>query len=189
MKALVVYESMYGNTHTIADQIAVGLRGGCDVLVVPVGEATPERVAAADLLVVGGPTHVHGMTTATSRHSAATAAAKPGAAVVLDPDATTIGLRDWFDALAPGDGRSAAAFDTRMSGPALLTGRASAGITRRLRHHDYRIVAAPASFIVSKDNRLTVEAAADARSWGELLAASAAASSAVPTAHTSDVVN
>lgn len=31
MRALVVYESMYGNTHVIASDIAIGLRGTYEV--------------------------------------------------------------------------------------------------------------------------------------------------------------
>ena len=59
MKALVVYESMYGNTHAVADALADVL--GPDVDVRPVHEAgsVPGDV---DLLVVGGPTHMHGLT-------------------------------------------------------------------------------------------------------------------------------
>jgi hypothetical protein len=53
MRALVVYESMYGSTHVIADNIAYGLRADYEVTVVPVPEATPELVAAADLVVAG----------------------------------------------------------------------------------------------------------------------------------------
>jgi hypothetical protein len=63
MRALVVYTSMYGNTHAVAVSIAAGLSTGHDVTLAPVTRATPELVAAADLLVVGGPTHLHRMST------------------------------------------------------------------------------------------------------------------------------
>ena len=53
MRALVVYESMYGNTHTVAVSIAAGLSARHDVTLVPVTRATTELVAAADLLVAG----------------------------------------------------------------------------------------------------------------------------------------
>ncbi len=50
MKAVVIYESMYGNTHLIADAIAEGLRTHGEVAVVPVdgdgrtfGEMTAEE--------------------------------------------------------------------------------------------------------------------------------------------------
>jgi len=76
MRALVVYESMYGNTHRVAIDIAAGLRATHEVTLVPVTRATRELVAAADLIVAGGPTHLHGMSTASSRRMAAQAARK-----------------------------------------------------------------------------------------------------------------
>jgi flavorubredoxin len=39
MRAVIVYESMYGNTHEIADAIGAGLKPSFDVSVVPVSEA------------------------------------------------------------------------------------------------------------------------------------------------------
>jgi flavodoxin len=51
MQAVIVYESMYGNTHHIANAIADGLGSALDVAVVPVDEAGPELVESADLLV------------------------------------------------------------------------------------------------------------------------------------------
>ncbi len=80
MRALIVYESMYGNTHVVANHIAEGLRPQFDVDVVPVEEATPERIAGADLLVVGGPTHVHSMSSEKSRKAAKDSLSKPGPA-------------------------------------------------------------------------------------------------------------
>ncbi len=40
MRAVVVYESMYGNTHLIADAIGAGLAEGFDVAIVPVAKLT-----------------------------------------------------------------------------------------------------------------------------------------------------
>ena len=77
MRAVVVYESMYGNTHLVADAIGAGLRTGFDVSVVPVSQASPAVLADADLVVVGGPTHAHGMSRAATRKAAVQAADKP----------------------------------------------------------------------------------------------------------------
>jgi hypothetical protein len=67
MNALIVYESMYGNTRLIAQAIAEGL-GGATV------QSTREDAdVSADLLIVGGPTHMHGLTTSASRRMAADA--------------------------------------------------------------------------------------------------------------------
>ncbi len=169
MHALVVYESMYGNTHTIAGAIGAGLEAAFEVDVVPVGEATPERVAGADLLVVGGPTHVHTLSSERSRQAARDATDAP----TLDPDAEGVGLRDWFDDVSS-SGARAAAFDTRIDGPAVLTGRASKGIARRLRHRGFTVVAEPESFLVTKQNRLVDGEADRARTWGATLAAQVA---------------
>ena len=52
MRALVVYESMYGNTRAVAGDIADGLRADFEVTVVPVAEATAELVAAPESFLV-----------------------------------------------------------------------------------------------------------------------------------------
>src|SRR5215213_5589941 len=167
MSVLVVYESMYGNTHTIAERIGDGLRqSGAAVSVLPVGAADGALVAAADLLVVGGPTHVHGVSRSTTRRNAVETA-KNDSSLAVDPDAEGPGLRDWLPTLRPGECRTAAAaFDTRVAGPAPLTGRASKGIARRLRQQGYRLVVAPESFLVDKHNRLLDDEADRAHRWG-----------------------
>jgi hypothetical protein len=169
MRALVVYESMYGNTHVIASNIADGLRATHEVTLVPVGEATPELLAGADLLVVGGPTHMHGMSSASSRRMAAQAAAKEHSGLSHDPGASE-GIRDWLNDVV-GDRALAAAFDTRLSGIPAFTGRASHPIGRLLKRHGCRIIAAPASFLVSKQNTLLDGEAERARRWGMTLGA------------------
>lgn len=170
MRALVVYESMFGNTHLIAEHIAAGLAPMGEVSVVPVGEAGPELVKGADLLVVGGPTHAHGMTRASSRASAVDMAADADRDLHLDEDAEGPGLRDWFEGLGSLDTR-AAAFDTRVKGPALLTGQASKGIAKRLRQAGCSLVAEPESFLVTKANHLVDDEEAHARRFGAELAA------------------
>src|SRR5256886_13450942 len=134
MRAMVIYESMYGNTHAIAEAIGRGLAPGNDVTVVPVAEATPELLGEADLVVAGGPTHVHGMSGARSRQAAAEAAHKDGSGLTLDAHAEGPGLRDWLDAVGRIQGWGAA-FATRMDGPAVLTGRASKAIAKLLARH------------------------------------------------------
>jgi Flavodoxin len=173
MRALVVYESMYGNTHTIAERIADGLRASYEVTVVPTTEADGQLVAGADLLIVGGPTHMHGMSSKTSRRSARQAAAKDGSELHLDPHAGGQGLRDWLTALDRG-ARLAAAFDTRINGMPALTGRASRAISGLLKRHGYRLVAAPESFLVNKQNALLDGEAARARRWGMTVGAASA---------------
>ena len=165
MKAVVVYESMYGNTHLIADAIAEGLREHGEVVVVPVHQADTALIDSADLVVVGGPTHAHGMSRTETRRMAAEAADKPGATVERDADAEGDGLREWFDTIGDLD-KDAAAFDTRFAFAAALTGRASKGIARQLHHRRARLLCAPESFLVTRDNHLEPDEQARAREWG-----------------------
>jgi hypothetical protein len=167
MRAVVVYESMYGNTHLVADAIADGLGDRADVTVVPVGAASAALVDGVDLLVVGGPTHAHGMSRESTRNAAVEAAEKPGAELTVEPDAEGPGLRDWFESLGR-IGARAAAFDTRFDMPPLVTGRASKGIARQLRDHGCEVIASE-SFFVEKGNRLLPDEEARARAWGALL--------------------
>ena len=165
---------MYGNTHVVADAIGDGLRDGGEVSVVSIHDAGPEVLADADLLVVGGPTHVHGMTGPMSRKAALEAAAKPGSDLDVDPDAEGPGLREWFDSLEQLSCR-AAAFDTRIDAPSVVTGRASKGIARRLRHHGCSLIAEPESFLVDKQSHLEADEQERARAWGAALASSLSA--------------
>ena len=165
MRALVVYESMYGNTHVVAGNIADGLRADYEVTLVPVAGATAELVAGADLLLVGGPTHMRGLSSAMSRRMAAQAAAKSGSGLRLDPDAAGPGLRDWLNGLTGGHAL-AAAFDTRVGDIPVFTGRASRIVARMLKRQGYRLVAAPESFLVSSHSTLLYGEASRARRWG-----------------------
>ena len=74
MRAVVVYESIYGNTRAVAEAIAAGLAEHADVVVFPVAEADAQALAGARLLVVGGPTHMHGLPTSFSRRMSVKAA-------------------------------------------------------------------------------------------------------------------
>jgi Flavodoxin len=171
MRAVVVYESMYGNTRLIADAIGGGLETAFDVSVVAVSHASPAVLDGADLVVVGGPTHVHGMSRASTRKAAVEAADKPASPLRTEPDALGPGLREWFASLGHYQVK-AAAFDTRMHGPAALTGRASKGVAPLLRAHGFDVTAEPESFLVTKQDRLEPQEETRAREWGARLAAS-----------------
>jgi hypothetical protein len=169
MKAVVVVESMYGNTRSIAEAIAEGLGAAAEVRVVPPAFADAALVKSADLLVVGGPTHGHSMSRAVTREAAIKDAAKPGSALELDPAAEGPGVRDFV-----GDGdrleARAAAFDTRIGIPAWLSGRASKGIARGLQRKGCTLIAKPESFLVTKENHLRPGEIERAREWGAELA-------------------
>jgi hypothetical protein len=163
MKTVVVYESMYGNTHHLAECIgeAAAVRG--ETVVVPVVGATPELIADADVLIVGGPTHMHGMTSVASRKGAVTDAPKKH--LQLDSAADGLGLREWFEQLDPSTHARAVAFDTRHDGPPAFTGRASKSISKRLSQHGFTLLAEPESFLVDKENHLLDGESERARRW------------------------
>jgi len=176
MRALIVYESLYGNTHIVANSVAAGLRDKAwDATVVPVNRATAELMDGIDLLIVGGPTHMHGMSSGRSRRFGADAAARPGSGLTLEPGAAGPGVRDWLHGAGSGHGVPAAAFDTRLDGPPLFTGRASTSIAHRLRRHGYRLVVPAESFLITKRNALLGNESDRARAWGAALAFAASA--------------
>jgi menaquinone-dependent protoporphyrinogen IX oxidase len=175
MRVVVVYESMFGNTRQIGQAIADGVGTLHEAVVVPVRDATGEMISGADLVVVGGPTHMHGMSRPASRKSAGEIARKPASGVALEPGAEGRGLREWFDHLGTIEGY-AAAFDTRVYGLSILTGRASKRIHRLLRRHGARQVSPPESFFVMKNNALAPGEIDRARRWGENLVRLAAPS-------------
>lgn len=66
MKAMVVYDTGYGNTEKIAQAIGQALGPPEEVEVVRVGGAQPEQLAGVTLLIVGSPTQKFRPTGATT---------------------------------------------------------------------------------------------------------------------------
>src|SRR4051794_39348512 len=157
---------MYGNTHAVADAIAEGLGAAATVEVRPAHDAG-SVAGDVDFLVVGGPTHMHGLTTAMSRKMAVTAAKED--ATEVEPGAIDQpGLREWLrdlDAI----GIRAAAFDTRGDARAALTGSAAKGIARRLRRHGCDIVDRQSFLVADSEGPLEDGELDRARAWGATL--------------------
>jgi hypothetical protein len=179
MKAVVIFESMYGNTRAIAEAVAegIGAEGDVQVAVLPVGAASTELTRDADLLVVGGPTHAHGMSRPPTRLAAHEAAAKPDSGLLLDPAADGPGVRDWLARLERRGGLGAA-FDTRLDAPPIFTGSAATGIARKLRRSGVTAICRPESFLVTKKTELCAGETGRAREWGTQLSKLATASEA-----------
>lgn len=161
LRALVVYESMFGNTQQIAEAIAEGLRDVAGVELVAVGAAPSPLPTDVDLVVVGGPTHAFGMTRPATRADASTQGP-----VVMSPDR---GIREWLNEL-PGSRGSVATFDTRVGKVRRLPGSAAHGAARALRHRGFGLLTKPESFFVEDvQGPLQEGEVGRARRWGQRL--------------------
>jgi hypothetical protein len=176
MDVVIVYESMFGNTHAVAEAVAAGIFDtdpAAHVTVLPVSKATAADVAGAGLLVVGGPTHIRGMSSGLSRRKGLEAqeqaASGRGAGFTHEPAAEGPGVRDWLGSLPPAlPGQLAAAFDTRAD--AAFAGGAAKGIARRLRHRGYQLAAPPEGFVITgTEGPLREGEPARAQGWGAAL--------------------
>ena len=166
VRALLVYESMFGNTELIAGAIATGLRdAGVEVTSTEVGQApAPEEAPAHDLLVVGAPTHAFSL----SRQSTRGDAVRQGA----DPARAHTGLREWLDDVptVPGVGL-AACFDTRVTKVRRLPKAASTRAAHLLRRRGATLVEHPTGFLVHDvQGPLEPDELARAVGWGRRLA-------------------
>jgi flavodoxin len=161
MKALVVYESMFGNTAAIARAIAVGLARHADVTVADV--RTMPSAAGADLVVVGGPTHAFSM----SRPSTRQDAERQGQ---TEPGGVDVGMREWLDRSPKLTGVTAAAFDTKVNKP-FVPGSAAQKAHRRLRKLGCRLAAPAETFRVTGTTGPLVTGEEErAERWGETVA-------------------
>jgi hypothetical protein len=161
MKAVVVYESLWGNTAAVARAIAEGI--GPEARALSTAEATGAAIADLDLIVAGAPVIVFSLPSDRIRENIR---ANPGDGPA-PPDLSHPSMRSWLDALPEGHGRSAA-FETRIR---WSPGGATGGIARRLERAGYRPVAKAQRFIVKgrygplRDGELE-----RARLWGGELA-------------------
>lgn len=142
-RALVVYESMFGNTEQVAEAVCRGLLlEEVDAVLREVASAPPELGDDLDLLVVGGPTHAFSMSRASTRHDAVVKGAREARAET--------GLREWLasvriDAEPP---PLVAAFDTRVTKVRRLPQAAGPSANRAARHRGLRPITKPVGFLV-----------------------------------------
>jgi len=64
LKALIIYDSKFGNTEKIARAIGEAVTPLGEAKVVQVGEANPSQLSSIDFLMIGSPTHAGGATRA-----------------------------------------------------------------------------------------------------------------------------
>jgi len=161
MKAIVVYESHWGNTATVARAIAEGLGSGTQALTTD--EATGTAMTGVELIVCGAPVIAFSLAGGNARKQIAGDSKAP-----TPPDVSHPLMREWLDALAPGSGR-AAAFETRIWwSPRGATGT----IESKLRKAGYPKLTKAERFIVAGSYGPMKEGELErARAWGAKLAA------------------
>jgi hypothetical protein len=160
VKAVVVYESLWGNTATIARAIAEGLGEGTPALTTD--EATAGIVAGADLIVAGAPLLGFALPTEQILAAQGNASPKPPSPADLSHPS----MRSWLAQLPAGTGR-AAAFETRIwwspgsAARTILSGLGAAG---------YAAVERERFMVTGRYGPLKDGEIERARAWGEKLA-------------------
>lgn len=166
-RALVVYESLFGNACTIARAVADGLSGQLAAEAVDVGCAPPVVGHDVGLLVVGGPSHQFGMPRPDSRRQAATNFGDK--AIVRDA-----GLREWLAAVRlASPPTAAAAFDIRLDHPRFLRRLDHASRTEEkllVRLGSTLLAPAEQFFVAAATGPLASGELERARRWGRTLA-------------------
>ena len=160
MKAVVVYESLWGNTAAVAQAIAEGIGPGTPALTTD--QASAAVLAGADLVVAGAPVIAFGLP---SESMLTNLAADPGKAPT-PPDLAHPSLRSWLAALPAGHGQ-AAAFETGLR---WSPGGATGAISRGLKAAGYEPAVKSARFVVTGTYGPLRQGELDkARAWGAAL--------------------
>lgn len=121
-KAIVVYDTRFGNTEKIAKEITVGIEEqGIAVTCLNIEAVDPETLREYDFLAIGGPTHMFGIS-------------KP--------------MKEFLEKLEHVDlhDKKAFAFDTKFG--SRFAGSAAKGIEQRLKKFGMNIVRSRSSAIV-----------------------------------------
>lgn len=157
MKAVVVYESVFGNTAQVAQAIAEGL--GDDATAVSTAEIEPEELTEVDLVVAGGPVFAFRLSSDEARDSIARSPQSGAPAADLSHPS----MRTWLDGVNTATGLCAA-FDTQVRGP---FGSGAPAIAKALQARGLRLIASPEGFIVDgKYGPLRSGELERARAWG-----------------------
>jgi hypothetical protein len=162
VRALVVYESTFGNTRRVAESIRDGLAETVGVDIRSVDDTTPVVLADYGLIVVGGPTHAYGMSTSVSRAQARDG--QPGHADAVG------GIDQWLPRLGPEYAGMIAAFDTRYGRHRSWPGSASRAIRQQLRRAGLTLLDRHSFLVSTATGPLRDGELYQARIWGTGLA-------------------
>lgn len=164
MKAIVVYESYWGNTAAVAKAVAEGI--GPEARALNTDEAAGEALAGIGLVVAGSPIIAFGMPNEKRRSDMA---ARPDKKAPAPPDFSHPLLRTWIEKLPQAvAGARVAAFETGFK---LSPGGSAAKILKMLEAKGYRPAAKKERFLVKGSYGPVKEGELDrARAWGAELA-------------------
>lgn len=159
--ALVVYESMFGNTRAVAEAIAEGLRAP-DLAVEVRDAASGPEPRGYELIVAGGPTHAFSL----SRRSTREDAARQGA-----HGETDTGLREWLETLPHANGSRPlfATFDTKLRH---APGSAARKAARLAHTQGYAVIRRESFYVLGTPGPLADTELERARTWGSRLGSS-----------------
>jgi flavodoxin I len=145
MKALVVYDSTWGNTENVARAIAAGIGAGTNA--VHIKTVGTEELDKVELLVIGSP---------------------------VISGRSTQSIQDYLKSVTKETAArlKVASFDTRLSsGFATMFGNAATRIAKHLENMGSRVIAKPKGFIVSGQKGPLADGEIDrAAQWGRELA-------------------
>ncbi len=162
MRALVVYESMFGNTQAVARAVAEGMSPRLATEVVEVGTAPATVDQDVSVLVVGAPTHGMTLSRPDTRESAARQSPKPLVS-------QGIGVREWLASAQLPAGLPVATFDTRVK--PRIPGSAARTTQRHLRALGCHVIMPPKDFWVTWRPGYLRDGELDrARRWGAQVA-------------------
>ncbi len=169
MKALVVYESIYGNTRHIAEAVAEGLRPSVTTELLRARDAGDVDFDDVRLVVVGAPTHAWGLSRELTRESAMLETSEHPDCL-LESATLGNGVREWLHGLPRLHDCRGVGFDTRYDKPKLLTGSAARSIQRGLHAAGFSPFGEPHSFVVTGTaGPLAFGEIERAREWGEAM--------------------
>jgi hypothetical protein len=161
LKAIVVYESLWGNTAAVARAIAEGL--GPEARALSTGEATAASISGADLVVAGAPVLGFKLPNEAMRQSVRS---NPGFRAPT-PDLSNPSMRSWLDGLPAPTGASltrCAAFETGLR---WSPGGATSSIIQGMERAGFACVGKGKRFVVKgKYGPLRGGELERARQWG-----------------------
>jgi hypothetical protein len=168
MSVLIVVESLFGNTMTVARAVAAGLTsGGSEVTLLRCADAPADIPAEVSLLLAGAPTHNLHLPSRSSRTQAAARGAAQGDAV---------GLAEWINTVKPRPDLRVVTFDTTVGGA--FAGSAAKAAAKLLRRRGFGTPEQGPGFVVSgTPGPLRDGEVERARTWGAGLLSGARAAS------------